>query len=191
MDGTPRKRMRRREVPGQTRFVTFSCQHRLPLFSNGRIARLLVEALARARMQGLLLFAWVIMPEHVHILCRPPRGVVLGQLLRCVKMSVSKQALTRWQELQAPILGRIVDATGHPRFWLKGGGFDRNVRDEAEFSRYVRYIHRNPVERGLVARPEEWRWSSVRWWIGERDGELACDPAPGRPGHWDQWTGFK
>src|SRR5262249_10195557 len=74
-----RKRMRRWETPGQTRFVTFSCQHRLPLFRNQRIAQLFVDRLAEARREHQLrVFAWVVMPEHVHLLCRPPQGIALG-----------------------------------------------------------------------------------------------------------------
>jgi len=42
---------------------------------------------------------------------------------------------------------------GKDTFLERGGGFDRNVRDLAEFTRHVRYIHRNPVERGLVEHP--------------------------------------
>ena len=53
---------------------------------------------------------------------------------------------------------RLGVRNGH-RFWQKGGGFDRNVRDDAEFSREVRYVHHNPVERALVTRPEDWTWS--------------------------------
>lgn len=112
------------------------------------------------------MFAWVLMPEHVHLLCCPGDGETLGHSLRLIKMSVAKAVLARWAALDAPILGRVADAVGRHRFWQKGGGFDRNVRSDGEFEREVRYIHRNPVERGLVPRPEDWRWSSVHWWMG-------------------------
>jgi len=183
--------MRRREIPHGVRFVTFSCQRQLPLLRNQAIAGLFVEALARARTKhGLSVYAWVLMPEHVHVLCRPPSDATLERILRGLKMSVAKRVIEQWKILHAPILGRIADATGRPRFWQKGGGFDRNVRDEAEFAREVRYIHRNPVERGLVQRPEDWPWTSVRWWMGARQDELECDPPPGPPGAWQHWRGF-
>src|ERR1700691_983530 len=56
---------------------------------------------------------------------------------------------------------------GHPRtlesgsFWQKRY-YDRNVRDAREFSIKLRYLHRNPVKRGLVSDPAEWKWSSFR-----------------------------
>ena len=46
-------------------------------------------------------------------------------------------------------------------FWQKEY-YDRNVRDHKELVEKLRYIHRNPVKRGLVKRPEDWPWSSFR-----------------------------
>jgi putative transposase len=101
----------------------------------------------------------------------------------------------RRREIDAPILARITDGQGRARFWQKGGGFDRNAATSTSFGALkasrVRYIHRNPVERGLAERPEDWRWSSVRWWMGRRDGEFPCDPPPGDPAMWAGWEGFK
>jgi len=174
-----RKHLRRREIPGDVRFITFSCQRRLTLLGRTALRDLFADALAAARTRhGFELFAWVVMPEHVHLLMRPHPGSRLDAALRSLKTSVAKRVIARWRELDAPILERILTSDGAVRFWQKGGGFDRNVRDEGEFCRAVRYIHRNPVERGLVERPEDWRWSSVRWWMGEREGEIECDPPP-------------
>ncbi|MBX3410712.1 MAG: hypothetical protein KF859_12615 [Phycisphaeraceae bacterium] len=161
------------------------------MFRNADVASIFVAAMARARRTGgLCVYAWVVMPEHVHVLCRPAVGEKLDRILVSVKMSVAKRSLERWKELDAPVLTRLRDATGRPRFWQKGGGFDRNVRDFGEFTKEVNYIHRNPTERGLVERPEHWVWSSVRWWMGLREGEFECDPPPGRPGSWDSWKGY-
>ncbi len=186
-----RKRMKRREIDGAARFVTFSCQHRLPLFSNPRIALVFVDAMVAVRRRfRMRLFAWVVMPEHIHMLVRPSDGDELGPALRSMKMSVSKRVIARWVDMNATILDRIDDGRGRPRFWQKGGGFDRVVRSNEEFCREVHYVHRNPAERGLVDRPQDWKWSSVRWWMGMRDGEVECDPPAGRPEVWRDWKGF-
>ena len=190
-----RKAMKRREIVGGIRFLTFSCQRRLPLFSNPVVAQVFVGAMVRVRERsGLELFAWVVMPEHVHLLVRPPMaesGADLARPLKSLKTSVSRRALARWSELDAPILRKLDDGHGRARFWQKGGGFDRNVRDRVEFCRQVRYIHRNPVERGLVEQREDWKWSSVRWWMGLREGEVECDPPPGDEEVWREWSGFR
>ena len=167
--------MHRYESDG-IRFVTFSCQHRLPLFTNNNLAALMRERLFFYRNEGTLrIFAWVIMPEHVHVLCRPANGSTLEAILRSMKMSVAKTSLNRWQSLNAPILAKINDAAGKPRFWLKGGGFDRNVRSDDEFAKEFQYIHNNPVERGTVKTPTDYAWSSARFWSRRFPDEPTCD----------------
>jgi putative transposase len=174
-----RKRMKRQDTPRGARFITFSCQRRLPLLSNPAIRDVFAASLAAARIRfHFELFAWVAMPEHVHLLLRPAADAPIDRALLFLKLSIAQRVIARWRELDAPILNRIATPDGPPRFWQKGGGFDRNVRDEGEFIRALRYIHWNPVKRGLVENPEAWEWSSARWWLGQRDEAVQCDPPP-------------
>jgi len=76
---------------------------------------------------------------------------------------------------QRPILERITGENGTRHFWQAGGGFDRNVRHEAEELRTIEYIHQNPVKRGLVREPVDWAWSSARWHVGMREGQVPID----------------
>ncbi|MFT3683948.1 MAG: hypothetical protein QM783_03300 [Phycisphaerales bacterium] len=191
-----RKRMKRRDEPNSIRFVTASCNHRLNLFGSDGLRDIFVESLAAARARYRFeLFAWVLMPNHFHLLVRP-RRVPLGRpvkplapVLASIKQGVSQRVIPRWKELDAPILPRLLDSDGSVRFWQPGGGFDRTVRDLTEFTKEVQYIHRNPVKRGLVSKPEDWRWSSVHWWMGARDGVVVCDLPPGKL-DWASWKGF-
>ncbi|GMV25995.1 MAG: hypothetical protein AMXMBFR58_20260 [Phycisphaerae bacterium] len=186
-----RKRMRRREVDGGLRFITFSCHRRIPLFSSPSVAWVFVRAMASARVRRKFrLIAWVVMPEHIHMIILPPDGEPLAKILAGIKTSVAKHCIGRWTEMRARILDRLADGNGTPRFWQRGGGFDRNIRGTAELCREIRYTHRNPVERGLVDRPEVWRWSSVRWWMGVRDQEVECDLPPGDDEVWKRWREF-
>ncbi|MDL1936794.1 hypothetical protein FBQ80_14675 [Candidatus Brocadia sp. AMX2] len=61
------------------------------------------------------------------------------------------------------------------RFWQAGPGYDRNITGRDELLEKIHYMHRNPVRRRLVLSPEEWRWSSASWYMGERDVVLAID----------------
>ncbi len=192
-----RKRLIRREVPRGVRFITFSCQRRLPLLRNPAIARVFVDRLAVVCEQsGTRLYTYVVMPEHVHLLLAPPEGVALDRVLVSIKHRVSRVVIGRWRELEAPIRAKVTAASGY-RFWQKGGGFDRNVRDETEFTKAVRYIHENPVERGLVAQAQQYEFSSVRWWLARHRGEAPargpgvapCDDPPGAL-NWAAWRGF-
>ena len=58
--------------------------------------------------------------------------------------------------------------------WQPGGGFDSNTADPRTILAMIEYIHNNPVRRGLVARPEDWRWSSAIW----REGKNSLRPDP-------------
>lgn len=58
------------------------------------------------------------------------------------------------------------------RFWLAGGGYDRNPRCDDELWEKVEYCHNNPVTRGLVARPTDYPWSSAMWYAGLREDAL-------------------
>jgi REP element-mobilizing transposase RayT len=104
------------------------------------------------------LIAWIIMPNHVHALIEQADGFPLGDVVHAWKSFTAKQANKH--------LGR----TG--AFWAPDY-FDRYIRDQIHFDAAVHYIHENPVKAGLVARAEEWRWSSA--WQGA--GTAGVPPA--------------
>jgi REP element-mobilizing transposase RayT len=113
------------------------------------IANLVQEQLRKADATGLCsLHAFVIMPNHLHMLCTPV--ISLGEVVRRVK---GPTALSANQ-----LLGRRGE-----KFWQEEY-FDRLVRNDGEFNRIRRYIEWNPVKACLAARPEEFRWS--RAWRG-------------------------
>jgi putative transposase len=183
----PRHRVRR-EHTNSCRFLTFSCQGRLALFNNNAIKDRFVEHLGAAREQcGFGLIAWVIMPEHIHLLIWPkvPEATV-DVVLSALKEDFAREVITRWRELRAPILSRITDSRGSAHFWLRGGGYDRNIGAGREFTEKFNYIHANPVRRGLVERAVDWKWSSARWYY-QREAYWGppCDPV-WRPGSYEQ-----
>jgi putative transposase len=185
----PRKRLRRRETYLQPRFLTFSCFHRLPLLRPDPIARLFAAALESSRRRhGFRLVAWVVMPEHVHLLLipRPVRTeskttVSVSGLLAGLKRPVGTTALAGWRRLRWQGLSQLTDGRGEAHFWQTGGGFDRNVRDGKEFSETIEYIHQNPVTRALVSTPTDYRWSSARAYAGIDDGLVSVDKV-----RWDE-----
>ncbi|MBX3404607.1 MAG: transposase [Phycisphaeraceae bacterium] len=192
-----RKRMKRCEVPGGVRFITFSCEHRLPLLGTPESCDLFARSLREGREKlGFRLLAWVAMPEHVHLLMIPPEGCTLAPVLKSIKLSMQQRIVRVLRLSGDPLALRLIRADGSTRFWQKGGGFDRNVRSDTELCKEIRYIHRNPVARGLVAAPDEWRWSSARWWSARHRGieqdahDVPCDWPPGDPRAWVMWEKF-
>ena len=90
-----RKKVHRYDEPGHARFLTFSCYHRLPLLSKDRSRRWFADALAAARLKhGFELWAWVIMPEHVHLILWPrPPVPAISAILQAIKQPVGQRAL--------------------------------------------------------------------------------------------------
>ena len=92
------------------------------------------------------LHAWCVMPNHVHALVQPNKGIAL------------KQIIQRWKSISARTANEHMFRTGP--LW-QANYFDRYMRDEEQLAAVVTYIERNSVAAGLVARACEWRWSSA------------------------------
>ena len=107
--------------------------------------------------------AWVVMPEHVHLIlfAEPAGRDIVPAFLKTLKQPFARHVLGRWRNLNASILSALVDNASTTRFWQPGGGFDRNVIGD-ELVEKVRYIHRNPITRGLAETSVDWPWSSAR-----------------------------
>ena len=162
-DGDPwRKRMKRQGATRVLRWITFSCERRLPLFKLAETKDAFVEALLRevvASRMGLV--AFVVMPEHVHLVLSPESGDEVEGFLRRLKSRFARETLAAWTRRWPEAVERLVASDGSRRFWLRGGGYDRSLWRAGELAEKIAYCHWNPVRRGLVNRPREWRWSSA------------------------------
>jgi putative transposase len=116
------------------------------------------------RRFAMCVYAYVVMPEHVHLLLNEPAQGTLAEAIHFLKLSFSKRvrsleprlaskerALT-WGTLGTLAALPTFDKSATGSFWEKRY-YDRNVRDEDEFRIKLRYVHRNPVKRGLVQDP--------------------------------------
>lgn len=141
----------------------------------------LVKAIDLARRKhGFDLWAYVIMPEHVHLLLWPTRSVYdVSAILTTIKQSVARRALSHVQQAAPKFLKRMEDRQPngdvHYRFWQRGGGYDRNVIEPETIWSQIDYIHANPVRRGLCAHAEDWYWSSAKVYAGMRDGPISVN----------------
>jgi len=139
---------------------TFSCYRRRALFTAASSKRMFELGLERVRCGfGLCVYGYVVMPEHVHLLLSEPQHGTLADALKSLKQGVSR---------------RLIGEAEH--FWQKRY-YDFNIRNHAQFVEKLRYIHRNPVKRGLCERAEDWEWSSFRQYATGCDGrvEIECE----------------
>jgi putative transposase len=155
--------LKRYQETRQLHFLTFRCYHRQPKLRDAKSCTIFESALERARQQhGLQVYGYVLMPEHVHMLVSEPERDVLARAMQSLKQSVSRTLALRAAE----------------PFW-QVRYYDFNVWSERKFVEKLRYIHRNPVTRGLVARPEDWPWSSYRHYANGEEGPVQIE---------SQWT---
>jgi putative transposase len=151
------------------------------LLSRDRTRRWLVEAIDEARQLARFdLWAYVIMPEHAHVLLFPQSPTIgISQILWRIKRPVGRKAITHLERTAPSWLEKLTllraDGSRERRFWQAGGGYDRNIIEAETAWKVVTYFHLNPVRRGLVERPEDWEWSSARWYAGVRPVPLEMD----------------
>ncbi|MCX7409106.1 MAG: transposase [Planctomycetales bacterium] len=170
----PRKRIRHFDGEGHARELTFSCFQRRALFAKPYVFEWFFKALAKARKEHPIhVWAYVVMPEHVHLLVWPTEPEFkISKLLETVKSSVSKRARNHLLRTNPA----VIEATdGEFHFWQPGPGYDRNLDNEATIWAAIDYFHMNPVHRGLCVRPEDWPWSSAGIYAGLRDDPFPID----------------
>jgi putative transposase len=132
--------------PPGTYFVTFSTWQRRRLFVVESYVRLFLETLYGYRRQGkFLLHAFVLMPEHVHLLFTPAQDVTLERAVQLVKGGYSHTFGVEF---------------GRKEIWQRGFT-DHRIRDAVDFATHRQYIHQNPVVRGLVLAAEDYRYCSA------------------------------
>jgi len=156
--------LKRLHHSGQSHFLTFSCYHRLPFLTQMHMEDAFLQTLEQTRRRfEMHVYGYVVMPEHVHLLLSEPAGDAPAKAVQMLKTKVA---------IQARKLGQR-KASDEP-FW-QARYFDHNVRNHEGFVTQLRYIHRNPVKRGLCAEPGQWPWSSFRAWALGEDGVVEVE----------------
>ncbi len=137
--------LKRYQKTGNFHFITFSCYRRQPFLQTDTPKNIIQTILEQTRkQQGLCIAAYVIMPEHIHLLTNEPATGTLASFLQIFKQLTSRELKSASQK----------------QFWQRRY-YDFNILSSSEkLTEKIRYIHRNPVIRGLVCKPEQYRWSS-------------------------------
>lgn len=160
---------------GDLHYITCSCYHRRPWLGSARRRDLFLSVLEAMRKKyafGVL--GYVAMPEHFHLLISEPQRGDPSIVMQALKIGFARHLLCAARRRNRLPLWKA-DKPVH--VWQRRF-YDFNVWTEKKRIEKLRYIHRNPVERGLVAAPDQWRWSSF------------CSYAYGEPGmvRVNDWT---
>ena len=165
MSNGPRRKVH--DEPGHAHLLTFSSYKGRRFFADNAYCQFFVKALDAARSRhGFLVWAYVVMPEHVHLLICPGDGEArIATILQSVKQPVAARVK---KEVPPNLPGNRF------RLWQRGGGHDRNIWSDKALQSSLEYIHENPVRRGLVQTAQDYEWSSARWYE-RREGPLRMD----------------
>jgi putative transposase len=170
-------------IAGHAHELTFGCYKGNQFLKSKRTCHWLADAIDEARVEfDFALWAYVFMPDHVHLIVHPRQNDYdIARIRGAIKHPASKKALAWLRDNRPDWIARLTRKRGRrveTLFWQSCGGYDRNITTSRALLDMIDYVHLNPVRKGLVARPEEWQWSSARQYLLNDVSTPRIDPLP-------------
>ncbi len=148
-------------------YLTSVAKDRLPAFQTAKIKQIVCNALDEARRSAnLLIFAYVIMPDHLHLITDGAKEI--SEVLRYTNGITAKRVIDYLKEMKfESSLMKLRQETKsrnykHSLFEHHPNAF--SINNEGTFMQKVNYIHQNPVRAGLIEKAEDYEFSSARIW---------------------------
>lgn len=163
-----RERRKAYSTPHHAHALNFSVYRGRPYLLLLGVAEAFLRTVDAATQElGFEVWAYVVMPEHVHLVIHPTEEVYDMAAIQYALKKRSAQAIFALhpalrEECRVPRKGRRDEF----RFWQAGGGYDRNLYTARTTWAEIRYVHNNPVRRSLCESFLEWEWSSARAYEG-------------------------
>jgi putative transposase len=158
-------------------FLTCTCYRRLLLLGSARSRGVFAKILGEVRDRyGFLLVGYVAMPNHIHLLLSEPTRGTLSTVMQVLKQRVSRRLREKKKrgtknQLSLPLGAR----EALPRQFWQRRFHDFNVWSHKKKMEKLRYMHWNPVNRGLVRDPKDWPWSSYSHYAMGKEGIVRID----------------
>jgi putative transposase len=160
-------------------FITMSVVEWLPVFMSDKSCRILTESLNFCHAQmGLRLNAYVIMPTHFHAIVFLHRSdasalkAALTSLRKFTGRQLSDYCTNHMPHCFHEVLIKSSGEDQERRFW-QATLHPKRIESESFYLQKLNYLQDNPCRKGLVRRPEHWRFSSASFWLS--DGQVAND----------------
>jgi REP element-mobilizing transposase RayT len=160
---------------GALHFLTFTVHHWADVFTRLQYVDMYLDSLQYCQQEkGLLIYGWVVMTNHIHLLARA-EDENLSDIVRDHKKYTAKKIYAAIQanekESRKEWLSLILQREGHIWFWEEGYHGEA-IYNEIFFLSKLEYIHQNPVRAGFVDSPEHYVNSSAADYSGLRKGRL-------------------
>jgi len=165
--GTMRRNLIRYYGAGDLHFITCSCYRRQPWLGTARRRDLFLNVLEQVRKRyAFVVVGYVVMPKHIHLLISEPQQRNPSTVMQALKLGFARRVLAEQRRRSNPAQANLFEPA--PQHVWQKRFYDFNVWTARKRTEKLRYMHRDPVQRGLVASPELWRWSSFRaYFFGE------------------------
>jgi putative transposase len=124
---------------------------------DAKCAKVVQEAFLYFNEERYHLYAWVVMPNHFHVLFQPVNGWSMAKIVASWKRFTATEIklVLRARQESARLLSGISEPLWPREYW------DRYIRNEQHLQAAIAYIEQNPVKAGLCSNASEWRWSSA------------------------------
>jgi putative transposase len=172
--------VKRYDGAGHLHYITCSCYQRRPFLGTPARRNLFLKILERVRSRyQFVVVGYVVMPEHFHVLISEPEHRDPSVVMQVVKQEFAKKVLRALRSRTKPLQSRLwAEALEQSHVWqARFCNFD--VWSKGKRIEKLRYMHRNPVKRGVVLEPEQWGWSSFRHYAWAKPGPVVVnEPRP-------------
>jgi putative transposase len=170
---------------GDLHFITCSCYQRHRWLNSAKRRDLFLHILEQMRVRyRFVVLGYVVMTEHFRLLISEPEIGGPSTVMQVLKQRYAQRILRRKRRKDAA--QGVLFGSGPSHVW-QARFYDFNVWTKRKRIEKLRYMHRNPVKRGLVGSPEQWKWSSFRSYtfgepgmvgVNRQDWELKIKPCP-------------
>jgi len=161
-------------------FITCSCYRRLPLLRDARSRNCFLHILEQIRERyRFVIVGYVVMPEHIHLLITEPEVGTPSTVMQVLKQRTARALLPKKSPSDPRQRFLFGDAVPRVPFW-QARFYDFNVWTTKKRVEKLPYMHRNPVKRGLVSAPEDWRWNSYRFYFLNEAGPVRVNEGWGK-----------
>ena len=150
-------------------FVTSSVLSWIKIFDDKEIVSILIDSIIYCQLnKGLEIYAYVIMPDHFHMVCRSKTDNSLSEIFRDLKKFTSRTTITYLKQQKSEIYSEWLDCFRNGNnesgdsYKIWQDGFNPKELSSNKFiDQKIEYIHNNPVKAGIVERPEDYNYSSA------------------------------
>jgi REP element-mobilizing transposase RayT len=163
---------------GYTYFLTMTVVNWIDVFTRPVYKHIIVEALKYSQQEkGLIIYAWCLMSNHLHLVAEAKEGYHLSDILRDFKKFTSKAIVSeikdnplesrkKWLLSEFEFAGRYKSSIKNYKFW-QDGNEAKEIHSTAFLEQKIDYIHENPVKAEIVENREEYMYSSAKNYVGE------------------------